>query len=207
MKVSGIWAAVIQHIDPPVARRRSPRADGGAPRRARLRAAAAVTALLGLGALTAGCPLCDGNDIGCEDSVGISGPIGLAADAPAHLTIEACWKQRCGTVTLSSDVPRPLHPPLGANAAVEGGRFRCELADLDPTNTHWEIRITFIPDPNTDLEDGEVYKVRVVDDDTQRELVSLERSVTYEDVYPGKEGAFCKSCAHAQIEIPPPAAE
>ncbi|XXT24108.1 hypothetical protein WME94_21445 [Sorangium sp. So ce429] len=210
MKVSGILAAVIQHIDPSipsVARHRSPRADGGAPRRAGLRAAAAVTCLLGLGALTAGCPLCDGNDIGCEDSVDISGPIGIAADAPAHLTIEACWKQRCGTVTLSSDAPRPPHTPISANAAVEGGRFRCDLADLDPTNTHWELRIVFSPDPNTDLEDGEVYTVRVVDDDAQRELVSLERSVTYDDVYPGKEGAFCTSCAHAQIEIPPPAAE
>ncbi|XXY50004.1 hypothetical protein WME91_02495 [Sorangium sp. So ce269] len=166
-----------------------------------------MTCLLGLGALTAGCPLCDGNDIGCEDSVGISGPIGIAADAPAHVTVEACWKQRCATLTLSSDAPRPPHTPIGANAAIEGGRIACELADVDPTNTHWEIRIAFVPDPNTDLEDGEVYTVKVVDDDAQRELVNLERSVSYEEVYPGKEGAFCTSCAHAQIEIPPPAAE
>ncbi|WP_437760654.1 hypothetical protein [Sorangium sp. So ce1389] len=97
--------------------------------------------------------------------------------------------------------------PIGANATIEGGRITCELADLDPTNTHWEIRISFVPDPNTDLEDGEVYTVRIVDDDAQRELVNLERSVTYEEFYPGKEGAFCRSCDQAHIEIPPPAAE
>ncbi|WP_437311964.1 hypothetical protein [Sorangium sp. So ce388] len=207
MKVSGIWAAVIQTIDPSLTRHRDASAPGGALRRARLRTATAVAALLGLGALTAGCPLCDGNEIGCGDEVTVSGPIGLPADAPAHVTVEACWKQRCATLTLSSDAPRPPNMPLSADAAIEGGRVVCELADLDPTNTHWEIRIGFLPDPNTDLEDGEVYAVKVVDDDTQRELVSLERSVDYEAFYPGKESVFCTSCATAHIEIPPPAAE
>jgi hypothetical protein len=203
-------ATAIRKLEPSSSRRGDTRAGGGWRGRAVLRAAVAGTALLAIAALIAGCPLCNGNDMGCGDSVQISGPIGLAANTPAHIEVRVCWNGRCGEATLGSDpgdLPSSPGPANGANADVDGGRFGFSLFDVDPTNTQWELSIGFSPDVDTELEDGDVYSVSVIDADTQRELVSFERSISYLELQPNGEGPFCTSCNVAEIKLPPPAAQ
>ncbi|WP_437574187.1 hypothetical protein [Sorangium sp. So ce887] len=210
MKGTGTSATAILNIDPSSSRRGDTRAGGGWRGRAVLRAAAAGTALLALAALIAGCPLCNGTDVGCEDGVQISGPIGLAANASAHIEVRACWNGRCGEATLSSDpgdLPSSPSPTNGANADIDGGRFGFSLFDVDPTNAQWELSIDFSADVDTELEDGDVYSVSVIDVDTQRELVSFERTISYREIQPNGEGPSCTSCNVANIKLPPPAAQ
>lgn len=210
MKGTGTLAAAIRKFEPPSSRRGDTRAGGGWRGRAVLRAVAAGTALLALATLIAGCPLCNGTDVGCGDGVHVSGPIGLAANAPAHIEVRACWNGRCGEATLSSDpgdLPSSPSPTNGANAVVDGGRFGFSLFDVDPTNAQWELSIDFSADVDTELEDGDVYSVSVIDADTQRELVTFERSISYRELQPNGEGPACTSCNVADIELPPPAAQ
>ncbi|WP_437296324.1 hypothetical protein [Sorangium sp. So ce426] len=210
MKGTDTSAAAIRKLDPSSSRREDTRAGGGWRGRAVLRAAAAATALLAIAALFTGCPLCNGNDVGCGDGVKISGPIGLAANTSARIEVRACWNGRCGEATLGSepgDLPSSPSPANGASADIDGGRFYFALFDVDPTNAEWELSIDFLPDVDTELEDGDVYSVSVIDADTQRELVSLEQSVSYREVQPNGEGAFCTSCYVAGIKLPPPAAQ
>ncbi|XXX79917.1 hypothetical protein WMF30_14190 [Sorangium sp. So ce134] len=200
-------AAAIRKFEPPSSRRGDTRTGGGWRGRAVLRAVAAGTALLALAALIAGCPLCNGTDVGCEDGAHISGPIGLAANASAHIEVRACWNGHCGEATLSSDPGGSLGPTNSANAVVDGGRFGFSLFDLDPTNALWELVINFSADVDTELEDGDVYSVSVIDTDTERELVSFERGILYGELQPNGEGPTCTSCDAADIELPPPAAQ
>ncbi|MGK4005807.1 hypothetical protein WMF31_24490 [Sorangium sp. So ce1036] len=203
----GIMAAALRGAAPFSARRGGISPGRGGYGRAMLRAALGGTALAGLAALGAGCPLCKGTDIGCGDGATISGPIGVAADTSAHLTIRACWNGRCGEAALTAD-QAASQGTVGGSAVVdiEGGVFHCTLWDVDRTNTQWELQIDFEPGVDTELEDGDVYAISVSDADTGRELVSFERSVDYEEQQPNGEGPFCTSCNAVQIEIPPPAA-
>ncbi|WP_437763037.1 hypothetical protein WMF27_43045 [Sorangium sp. So ce281] len=210
MKGTDTLAAAIRKLEPSSSRRGDTRAGGGWRGRAVLRAAAAGTALLAIAALIAGCPLCNGNDVGCEDGVQISGPIGLAANTPAHIEVRACWNGRCGEATLGSapgDLPSSPGPASGANADIDGGHFGFSLFDVDPTNAEWELSIRFSTDVDTELEDGDVYSVSVIDADTQRELVIFERSISYREIQPNGEGPSCTSCYVAEIKLPPPAAQ
>ena len=210
MKRTDTSAEAIRKFEPSSSRRGDNRAGGGWRGRAMLRAAAAGTALLAIAALIAGCPLCNGNDMGCGDGVSISGPIGLAANTSAHIQVRACWNGRCAEATLSSDpgvLPGSTAAANGANADIDGGQFGFSLLDFDPTNTEWELSINFFPDVDTEVEDGDVYSVSVIDADTQRELVSFERSVSYDEVQPNGEGPFCTSCNVAGIKLPPPTAQ
>ncbi|WP_437278257.1 hypothetical protein WME90_44735 [Sorangium sp. So ce375] len=210
MKRTDTSAAVIRKFEPSSSRRGDTRAGGGWRGRAVLRAAATGTALLAIAALIAGCPLCNGDDMGCEDGATISGPIGLATNTSAHIEVRACWNGRCGEAKLSSVpgvLPGSSDAANGASADVGGGRFNFSLFDFDPTNTQWELSIGFSPDVDTELEDGDVYSVSVIDADTQRELVSFERSVSYGELQPNGEGPFCTSCTAADIKLPPPAAQ
>lgn len=207
MKGTGTLAAAIRKFDPPSSRRGDARAGGGFRGRAALRAVAAGTTLLALAALIAGCPLCNGTDVGCGDGAHISGPIGLAANASAHIDVRACWNGRCGEATLRSDPGDSSSLTNSANAVVDGGRFGFSLFDLDPTNAQWELSIGFSADVDTELEDGDVYSVSVIDADTQRELVSFERGIVYGELQPNGEGPGCTSCDAADIKLPPPAAQ
>ncbi|WP_437571657.1 hypothetical protein [Sorangium sp. So ce542] len=94
-----------------------------------------------------------------------------------------------------------------ATAGVDGGRFGFSLFDDDPTNAQWELSIDFSPDFGKELEDGDVYSVSVIDADTQRELVSFERTLLYGELQPNGEGPFCTSCDVADIKLPPPATQ
>ncbi|WP_437289143.1 hypothetical protein [Sorangium sp. So ce406] len=195
-------AAAILKLEPPSSRCGDTRAGGSWRGRAVLRAVAAGTGLLALAALIAGCPLCNGTDVGCEDGAHISGPIGLSVNASAHIEVRACWNGRCGEATLSS-----APGTNNANAVVDGGRFGFSLFDLDPTNAQWELSIGFSADVDTELKDGDVYSVSVIDADTERELVSFERDVVYGELQPNGEGPACTSCDTADIKLPPPAAQ
>ncbi|KYF54981.1 hypothetical protein BE04_15360, partial [Sorangium cellulosum] len=157
-----------------------------------------------------GCPLCNGNDVGCSDGAHISGPIGLAASASARIEVRACRNGSCGEATLGSDPGDSRSSPGPTNAAtasVDGGRFGFALFDDDPTNAQWELSIDFSPDFGKELEDGDVYSVSVIDADTQRELVSFERTILYGELQPNGEGPFCTSCNVADIKLPPPATQ
>ncbi|WP_437999432.1 hypothetical protein WMF26_05425 [Sorangium sp. So ce185] len=209
MKETDTSAAAIRSIGPSSSRRGGPHAGGGRRGRAALRAAAAGTALFALAALVAGCPLCNGNDVGCSDGAHISGPIGLAANASAHIEVRACRNGSCGEATLGSDPGDSRSSPGPTNAAtasIDGGRFAISLFDDDPTNAQWELSIDFSPDFGKELEDGDVYSVSVIDADTQRELVSFERTILYGEFQPNGEGPVCTSCNVADVKLPPPAA-
>ncbi|AGP33977.1 hypothetical protein [Sorangium cellulosum] len=210
MKGTDTSAAALRSIEPSSSRPGGTRAGGGRRGRASLRAAAAGTGLLALAALVAGCPLCNGNDVGCSDGAHISGPIGLAASASARIEVRACRNGSCGEATLGSDPGDSRSSPGPTNAAtasVDGGRFGFALFDDDPTNAQWELSIDFSPDFGKELEDGDVYSVSVIDADTQRELVSFERTILYGELQPNGEGPFCTSCNVADIKLPPPATQ
>ncbi|WP_437938990.1 hypothetical protein [Sorangium sp. So ce341] len=92
-----------------------------------------------------------------------------------------------------------------APRSIDGGRFGSSLFDDDPTNTQWELSIDDSPDFGKELEDEDVYSVSVIDADTQRELVSFERTIRYGELQPNGEGPFCTSCNVADVKLPPPA--
>lgn len=206
MKRTGASAAGIRNIEPSTAHRGNLRADlGYRAGRAMLHAAFALTALLGLAALLAGCPFCGGDDIPCEDGFSISGAIDLAANAPAHIEVRACRNGSCGSATVSAEPP-PSPSKAGtlgsAGVGVDGGSFGFMLWDVDRTNTQWEVSIHFSPGLDTELEDGDVYAISIINAVTQRELVSFEGRIAYKEIEPD----ICTTCYFADFKLPPPAA-
>lgn len=144
-------------------------------------------------------PGCACAGVECVDGIWIDGPITVQADRPVQLRLTACRNARCGTGDLvSSDTGVPPHCQFEIPG---GGQFAWSLwADT----TWWSLEGDF--DGSTiDLQDGDVYMLRIVDTSNNDAIVvDMERTVTYSEHDTGQGSPACGSmCQTAVIELPP----
>jgi len=152
-----------------------------------------------LGAISGCC-----NEATCQSGVGLGGPL-TSSETPARLKVTGCRNGSCGEARLDTTT---THPPNnivnGRFGLAEGVTVNCSLFDprSGPNVGSWEIGIFFAAGDDTDLEDGDEYKVVIVDEDTGTELVHLVKHVDYGEQQPNG-GGFCgPTCDVATLHMP-----
>ena len=161
----------------------------GDPRRLLARAAQ----LAALAALCAGLTSCKCTEMACHSGVSIHGPMHAPEKLPATLAVTACRNDTCGQATMTA----AWAPGVGTQAQAEvdlgEGVFRLS------TDGAWSVRAYFIAG-DVEMENGDRYRLRIVDTASQRSLVDVDRVVDYHEEQPN--GSWCEpTCDAAEIEV------
>ena len=115
-----------------------------------------------------------------NDGAGTGGPLNLSNDNPARVKVTACRNGSCGEARFDSTTIQPPSNTLGANFRIaDDVTVNCQLSDPGPSQATWDLHVLFTAGEDTDLEDGDTYRILVFDEEAQADLLRIEKKVTH----------------------------